>query len=266
MISDYGDVPALVTTYHMAAEPRQARPRRRSTPAWTWRCCPFNADQLERPRPAGRGRRQHLARQDRPVRAADPDAEVRARPVRPPARRPDRGRRRGRGGPRRGPQGRATSRSRCCATSTATLPLSDSTQAGRDRPERRLDDQPARRLERQLAGRGRRRARAAAWARPTRSRRAPRSSRACRPQDPNVTYAPDQATAVSDAASADAVVVVVGEKAYAEGLGDDPAPQLPADQQALISGARGDRQAGDRGRDRGPAARASARPRTPTAC
>jgi beta-glucosidase len=40
---------------------------------------------------------------------------------------------------------------------------------------------------------------------------------------------------VSDAASADAVVVAVGEKAYAEGLGDNPAPALPADQQALIS-------------------------------
>jgi beta-glucosidase len=54
-------------------------------------------------------------------------------------------------------------------------------------------------------------------------------------QDPNVISAPDQATAVSDAASADAVVVVVGEKAYAEGLGDNPAPALPPDQKALIS-------------------------------
>ncbi len=49
-------------------------------------------------------------------------------------------------------------------------------------------------------------------------------------EDPNVTYAPDQATAVSDAASADAVVVAVGEKAYAEGLGDNPAPALAPDQ------------------------------------
>jgi len=54
-------------------------------------------------------------------------------------------------------------------------------------------------------------------------------------EDPNVTYAPDQATAVADAASADAVVVAVGEKAYAEGLGDNPAPQLAADQKALIA-------------------------------
>jgi beta-glucosidase len=53
--------------------------------------------------------------------------------------------------------------------------------------------------------------------------------------DPNVTFAADQATAVSDAASADAVVVAVGEKAYAEGLGDNPSPQLPADQKDLIS-------------------------------
>jgi beta-glucosidase len=54
-------------------------------------------------------------------------------------------------------------------------------------------------------------------------------------EDPNVTFAPDQATAVSDAASADAVVVAVGEKAYAEGLGDNPAPQLTPDQASLVS-------------------------------
>jgi beta-glucosidase len=53
--------------------------------------------------------------------------------------------------------------------------------------------------------------------------------------DGNVTYAPDQATAVADAASADAVVVAVGEKAYAEGLGDNPAPQLTPSQQDLVS-------------------------------
>jgi beta-glucosidase len=55
----------------------------------------------------------------------------------------------------------------------------------------------------------------------------------------NVTFAPDQATAVADAASADAVVVAVGEKAYAEGLGDNPAPQLPPDQKALITALEG---------------------------
>jgi beta-glucosidase len=53
--------------------------------------------------------------------------------------------------------------------------------------------------------------------------------------DPNVVSAPDRASAVAAAASADAVVVAVGEKAYAEGLGDNPAPQLPPDQKALIS-------------------------------
>jgi beta-glucosidase len=51
----------------------------------------------------------------------------------------------------------------------------------------------------------------------------------------NVTYAPDQAAAVAAAGTADAIVVAVGEKAYAEGLGDNPAPALPADQKALIS-------------------------------
>ena len=48
-------------------------------------------------------------------------------------------------------------------------------------------------------------------------------------QDPNVVYAPDKATAVAAASSADAIVAVVGEKAYAEGLGDNPAPQLTPD-------------------------------------
>jgi len=52
---------------------------------------------------------------------------------------------------------------------------------------------------------------------------------------PNVTYAPDQAAAVAAAAEADAVVVAVGEKAYAEGLGDNPSPALPADQKALVA-------------------------------
>jgi beta-glucosidase len=54
-------------------------------------------------------------------------------------------------------------------------------------------------------------------------------------EDPNVVSAPDQATAVKEAASADAVVVAVGEKAYAEGLGDNPSPALPPEQKALIS-------------------------------
>ncbi|MGE5287262.1 MAG: glycoside hydrolase family 3 N-terminal domain-containing protein [Micromonosporaceae bacterium] len=53
--------------------------------------------------------------------------------------------------------------------------------------------------------------------------------------DSNVVSAPDQATAVKDAASADAVIVAVGEKAYAEGLGDNPAPQLTPDQKDLVT-------------------------------
>jgi beta-glucosidase len=57
--------------------------------------------------------------------------------------------------------------------------------------------------------------------------------------DPAAVYAPDQATALADADTADAYVVAVGEKAYAEGLGDNPAPALPSDQQALISALEG---------------------------
>src|SRR4029078_6261793 len=51
--------------------------------------------------------------------------------------------------------------------------------------------------------------------------------------DPNAVYVPDGAAAAGT--PADAYVVAVGEKAYAEGLGDNPAPQLPPDQKALIS-------------------------------
>ena len=58
-------------------------------------------------------------------------------------------------------------------------------------------------------------------------------------EDPNALSAPDQATALADASIASAYVVAVGEKAYAEGLGDNPAPQLPPDQQALITALEG---------------------------
>ena len=53
-----------------------------------------------------------------------------------------------------------------------------------------------------------------------------------RNDDSNAVYVPDGDTAANT--SADAYVVAVGEKAYAEGLGDNPAPQLPPDQKALI--------------------------------
>jgi beta-glucosidase len=56
-----------------------------------------------------------------------------------------------------------------------------------------------------------------------------------RNEDSNVTYARTKAAAVADAASADAVVVAVGEKAYAEGLGDNPAPQLTPAQKSMVS-------------------------------
>jgi beta-glucosidase len=60
--------------------------------------------------------------------------------------------------------------------------------------------------------------------------------------DPNAVSVPTGQTvtpaqreaAVAAMASADAGVVVVGERAYAEGLGDNPTPVLPADQQSLI--------------------------------
>src|SRR4051794_21527842 len=50
--------------------------------------------------------------------------------------------------------------------------------------------------------------------------------------DSNAVYVPDGNTAAQT--PADAYVVAVGEKAYAEGLGDNPAPQLPPEQKALI--------------------------------
>ena len=54
--------------------------------------------------------------------------------------------------------------------------------------------------------------------------------------DGNATLAPDQTSAVAAAGSTDAYVAVVGEtRPYAEGLGDDPAPQLDASQKALIA-------------------------------
>jgi len=62
-------------------------------------------------------------------------------------------------------------------------------------------------------------------------------------QDSNVTSVPtdqavtdaQRAAAVAAMSSADAAVVAVGERAYAEGLGDNPTPALPADQQSLIA-------------------------------
>ena len=50
--------------------------------------------------------------------------------------------------------------------------------------------------------------------------------------DSNAVYVPDGSAAAGT--PADVYVVAVGEKAYAEGLGDNPAPQLLPDQKALI--------------------------------
>jgi beta-glucosidase len=58
------------------------------------------------------------------------------------------------------------------------------------------------------------------------------------PTDQTVTAAQQQA-AVTATAAADAAVVVVGERAYAEGLGDNPTPALLPDQQALIAALQG---------------------------
>jgi beta-glucosidase len=55
------------------------------------------------------------------------------------------------------------------------------------------------------------------------------------PAGATVSYAPDPADAVNQARTADAVVVVVGEKPGAEGLADSPRPELAPDQQALVS-------------------------------
>ena len=73
-------------------------------------------------------------------------------------------------------------------------------------------------------------------------------------EDPNVTYAPDQATAVSDAASADAVVVGGGREGVRRGPGGQPRAAAAARPAGPDQRARGDRQAGDRRGDRGPAA------------
>jgi len=55
----------------------------------------------------------------------------------------------------------------------------------------------------------------------------------------NVVWARDEQTAVTQARDADALVAVVGEKPYAEGLGDNPSPALAPDQQSLIAALEG---------------------------
>jgi beta-glucosidase len=55
------------------------------------------------------------------------------------------------------------------------------------------------------------------------------------PAGADVAYVPDTTEAVNRTRSADAVVVVVGEKPGAEGVSDAPRPELAADQQALVA-------------------------------
>jgi beta-glucosidase len=58
------------------------------------------------------------------------------------------------------------------------------------------------------------------------------------PTNQEITHAQEQ-QAVAATQAADAAVVVVGERAYAEGLGDNPTPMLPADQRSLIAALQG---------------------------
>ena len=53
--------------------------------------------------------------------------------------------------------------------------------------------------------------------------------------DPSVVFAAPPDDAVNAAADADVIVAVIGEQGYAEGLGDNPAPELPRDQQTLLT-------------------------------
>ena len=85
VISDYGDVGALATTYHMAAGLAGAAALAINAGV-NMAMLPFNADQWQTAVQAGRGRPQHLREPDQPGRVADPHAEVPARPVRPPDR------------------------------------------------------------------------------------------------------------------------------------------------------------------------------------
>jgi beta-glucosidase len=55
------------------------------------------------------------------------------------------------------------------------------------------------------------------------------------PAGTTVSYVADPTQAVDQTRSADAVVVVVGEKPGAEGVNDSPRPELAADQQALVA-------------------------------
>ena len=100
VISDYGDVPALATTYHMAAGLAGAAALAINAGV-NMAMLPFGADDWQTAVRPGRGRPQRLGEPDRPGRVADPHAEVPARPLRPPDGGRQQGGRRRRGRPRR---------------------------------------------------------------------------------------------------------------------------------------------------------------------
>lgn len=54
-----------------------------------------------------------------------------------------------------------------------------------------------------------------------------------------VVHPTSESAAVNETKTASAAIVVVGEPPYAEGLGDDPAPSLPPDQRSLVSALQG---------------------------
>ena len=227
VISDYGDVPALATTYHIASDLAGAAALAINAGVDV-AMLPFNADQW-----------QTAVQQDvasaRDLRGADQPGRVRRILTLKfqlglfdhPLVEREQGRRRGRSRPGRHPAGRARVDHPAAQPEQRAAAVAVE-QAGGDRAERGLHDQPARRLERQLAGR-----RSAAGHVCCMGPAGPDPARHHRAQGPagrgqNVASARSKATAVADAASADAVVVAVGEKAYAEGLGDNPAPAAAA--------------------------------------
>ena len=231
VISDYGDVPALATTYHMASDLAGAAALAINAGV-DMAMLPFNADQWQAAvqqdvasHAISMARinqavsriltlKFQLGLFDHPlVNASKADAAVQS----------------GRGAtllPRAVDHPAAQPGQRAAAVAVE--------QAGGDRVEREQHGLAARRLERQLAGRAHQRPlvlRGPAGQIP------PGTTvlKGLRNEDSNVTYARSKAAAVADAASADAVVVAVGEKAYAEGLGDNPAPQLTPAQKSLVS-------------------------------
>ena len=206
--------------------------------------------------------RLDLARADRPGRPADPDAEVPARAVRPPVRR-----RRARPTRRSAPDKDLARRA--SQESLVLLRNQNNVAAAVDRASARSSS-PGRApttSANQLGGWS------VSWQGVFGSNqpccvgpadqippaitvlKGIQAGRRVRP--PRSSPHPTRPRRSARSADADAAVVVVGEKAYAEVLGDRPLPRLDADQQALIRALRGDGQARHRRR----AGRAPARPR-----